>query len=125
MLAEYRRSARRVAALLLTAFASLAGATAAPHRDDCHDAFCAVSAETHHNAADHAIEGPPPTGEAPLHCIVCHWIRAFNPLLQSAQAAAPSTPDVAIVHAPFTGTPATFPAAQPPLRSPPAAPAAA
>jgi hypothetical protein len=124
MLAWYRGGARAVASVLLVAFATLGAATAAPHHDDCHEAFCASSAVVHDPAA-HSVQSPPEPDEHPLHCVVCHWIRAFKPAAASVQHAAPSIPDDVLVHAPFVGTPASFPAAQPPLRSPPVSPAVA
>jgi hypothetical protein len=122
MLGWYRRQASALAAALLVAFMALGVANAAPHHDDCHDSLCVTSVAAH-NAADHRVEGPPQPDEHPLHCVLCHCIRAFKPAAVSAHREAPSIPDDAIVHAPFIGTPASFPAAQPPLRSPPASPA--
>jgi hypothetical protein len=122
MLRWYRARSRAVARLLLAALASLAAATAAPHADDCRDALC-VADVVGHEAADHSVEAPPAPDDHALHCIVCHWIRAFKPAIQSTTAAAPSIPDVVRVHPPFSGALSAFRAAQPPLRSPPSAPA--
>ena len=122
MLAWYRAQSRALAALLLTAFVSLSAATAAPHADDCHDTLCVTDA-VDHDAGDHSVQAPPAPDDHQLHCIVCHWIRAFKPAAQSSQTTTPSIPDDVLVRAPFVGTPSAFPAAQPPLRSPPASPA--
>jgi hypothetical protein len=122
MLAWYRTRTRALASLLLVAMASLAAATSAPHADDCHETLC-VTSVVEHDAASHRFEGPPPPDEHPLHCVVCHWIRAFKPAAPATQSQTPPAPDDVLVHAPFVGTPAAFPAAQPPLRSPPTSPA--
>jgi hypothetical protein len=122
MLAWYRARVRGLAALLLVSLATLGASTAAPHQDDCHDALCVSSVVTHDPAA-HSFEGPPAPDEHPLHCIVCHWIRAFKPSIEATSVSAASIPDVVLVHPEFFSTPGTFPAAQPPLRSPPASPA--
>jgi hypothetical protein len=124
MLAWYRDRARAVAGALLMTLASLAAATGTRHHDDCHDAVC-LTAVVPHDAASHSFEGPPVPDDHPLHCVICHWIRGFKPAAHAIHAGAPSIPDAALVHAPFVGTPASFPAAQPPLRSPPVPPARA
>jgi hypothetical protein len=122
MLAWYRLRSRALASVLLVGLSCLTAATGMRHHDDCHETVC-VSAAVHHNPADHSFEGPPAPDDHPLHCVVCHWIRAFKPVGQAVQSQTPSTADDVLVHAPFVGTPASFPAAQPPLRSPPATPA--
>ena len=122
MLAWYRTRTRALAGLLLVAMTALAAATAAPHADDCHETLC-VNSVVDHDPESHRFEGPPPADDHSLHCVICHWIRAFKPAIQAAQSPTPPTPDDVLVHAPFIGTPAAFPAAQPPLRSPPISPA--
>ena len=122
MLAWYRARTRSLASLLLVALASLAAATGAPHADDCHETLC-ITAVVEHDPAAHQVQGKPPSDAHPLHCVICHWIRAFKPAAQTAYSQTPPVPDDVLVHAPFVGTPASFPAAQPPLRSPPAPPA--
>lgn len=124
MLAWYRRRARHLAGLLLVAWASLGAATAAPHHDDCHDAVCLTASAGHHDESSHRFEGPPASDDHPLHCVVCHWIRAFKPDWHSQAVQAVSAPDAVPVHVVFTVLPSAFPAAQPPLRSPPQAPRA-
>jgi hypothetical protein len=123
-MASFRLHARHVATLLLVAWASLAASTAAPHHDDCHDTVCLTAPAGHHDPTSHRFEGPSTPDEHPLHCVVCHWIRAFKPAGQSTAVQAASTPDVALVHVEPFATPSAFPAAQPPLRAPPLAPLA-
>lgn len=124
MLTWYRTHARTLAGLLLVAWASLGAATAAPHHDDCHDAVCLAALQGPHDASLHRVGGPPDPDEYPLHCVVCHWIRAFKPDWHSEVIQAASTPDTVCVYAEPSVLPSTFPAAQPPLRSPPQAPRA-
>ena len=123
-MATFRLHARHIAALLLVAWASLAAASAAPHHDDCHDAVCLAAPSGHHDPSSHRFEGPVTPDEHPLHCVVCHWIRAFKPAWQSEVIQAASAPDAVPVHVEPFATPSAFPAAQPPLRSPPHAPRA-
>jgi hypothetical protein len=108
----------------LVTLASLAAATGAPHADDCHETLC-IAAVVEHDPAAHQVQSVPPADAHPLHCVICHWIRAFKPAAQTAYSQTPPIPDDVLVHAPFVGTPAAFPAAQPPLRSPPHSPARA
>lgn len=121
-MAWYRARARSLAALLLVAWASLGAATAAPHHDDCHDAVCLTTPVETHDHSSHRLHSPPVPAEHPLHCVVCHWIRAFKPLWQSENAPAVTTPVAVAVHVVSTASPSAFPAAQPPLRAPPIAP---
>lgn len=121
MLAWFRTQARPLAALLLAAWASLGAATAVPHHDDCHDVVCLTTVPGHHDPSAHRVEGPPAPDDHPLHCVVCHWIRAFKPHWQSEDAPAPSIPDAAIVHTPLVALRSAVAAAQPPLRAPPTA----
>lgn len=123
-MAWYRFHARGLAALLLVAWASLAAATAAPHHDDCHDAVCLTDVSRHHDPSSHRVQGTSTPDDHSLHCVVCHWIRAFKPGWHSAALHTASMPDAVSVHVEPFAIPSVFPAAQPPLRSPPPAPLA-
>jgi hypothetical protein len=122
MLAWYRARARALAGLLLVSLVTLGGASVARHDDDCHDAIC-VTSDVAHDPAAHSFRAAVTHDGHQLHCIVCHWIRGFKPVLEPTRFLAPSVPDDVLVHVEFFSTPATFPAAQPPLRSPPVSPA--
>ena len=65
---------RPVALALLWSLAALAALSASPHEIQCAD-----DAETVvvHDAGGHAI-GAVRTTEDPMHCVLCHWIRAFS-----------------------------------------------
>ena len=65
---------RPVALALLWSLAALAALSASPHDIDCADEVDAVVV---HDAGGHAI-GAVRTTEDPLHCVLCHWIRAFS-----------------------------------------------
>jgi hypothetical protein len=63
-----------VALTLLWSLTALAVLSATPHQIECgdEDGMAAV-----HDAAGHAI-GAVRTTDDPLHCVLCHWIRAFS-----------------------------------------------
>jgi hypothetical protein len=124
VLVWYRARAKALASLLLVSLMTLGGASVARHHDDCHDTICVTSVVPHDPAA-HSIGAAVTPDDHQLHCIVCHWIRGFKPALEYTRFLAPSVPDDVLVHVEFFSTPATFPAAQPPLRSPPISPATA
>src|ERR671922_866138 len=72
------RAAPLAAATLAWMFA-VGGAAVAPHEDDCHDAACRAIA-VQHDAAAHRVGGSSvDDGRHPLHCLVCHWVRAVRP----------------------------------------------
>jgi hypothetical protein len=118
MLRWFRLHAAPLAATLLVALLTLAGATATPHADDCHDACLPAAIE--HDESAHRFARVPDTAEShPLHCLVCHWVRAFRPhaaaRVTSTVAAAAGT----IVHVDTVPLLRRAQVAQPPLRSPP------
>jgi hypothetical protein len=114
----FRRASSRVAATLLVAMVSLVHASL-PHDDDCHDPCIAAVA---HDAAAHRFEAAPAAAEShPLHCLVCHWARAFRPHVQVTFTATVASAIGAAVHIDTFTLVRPACAAQPPLRSPPAA----
>lgn len=123
MLAWSRVKARAIGTLLFVSLATLGASTALPHPDDCHHAC--VASLLPHDPADHSIQGPSAPDQHPLHCIICHWIRTFRPDPERASFEVPSAPDAPAVHVETFAPATSFPAAQPPLRSPPAPPALA
>jgi hypothetical protein len=119
VLSWFRSRARALAALVFVSLAAFGASTLKPHEDDCHDSAC-LSTFVVHDAAAHSWQGAAShDDDHPLHCVVCHWIRSFKPALAVTQFLAPSTADAPRVHARFVAAPPSFPAAQPPLRSPP------
>jgi hypothetical protein len=74
MVRGLRSRARPVALALLWSLAALWTLSASPHLIECVDEDGTVAV---HDAGGHAI-GAVRTSEDPLHCFLCHWIRAFN-----------------------------------------------
>src|SRR6185503_501601 len=74
MIRSIRMRARPVALALLWSLVGLAALTASPHQIECADEVATVVV---HDAGGHSI-GAVRTSEDPLHCILCHWIRAFS-----------------------------------------------
>jgi hypothetical protein len=120
MLQWFRLKASRIAATVIVAMAAVGGSAVAPHEDDCHDATCR-SILVEHDAAAHRI-GAASTADDnhPLHCLVCHWVRAFRPRIE-VRFVSTLTADagISVPVALFTIS-GRAPVAQPPLRSPPA-----
>jgi hypothetical protein len=69
-----RRRSRPVTLALLWSLAALWALSASPHLIECVDEDGTVAI---HDAGGHAI-GAVRTSEDPLHCFLCHWIRAFS-----------------------------------------------
>ena len=75
MLRWFRTRSRPVALGVLWSLIALAGLSASPHQLECADEPGTVAAA--HNPSGHAI-GAVRTTDDPLHCVLCHWIRAFS-----------------------------------------------
>lgn len=123
MLQWFRIRAARVAATTLVGLIAVGGAAVAPHDDDCHDAACrAVVVE--HDASAHRVGAPSLAESHPLHCLVCHWVRAFRPPAEARFVSTLASATSVRIHIQFFVVSSRAPVAQPPLRSPPASPAA-
>jgi hypothetical protein len=125
MLQWCRARATPVATATLVWLIAAGGAAVAPHEDDCHDAACrAIVVE--HDAAAHRVGAPSVDDEThPLHCLVCHWVRAFRPRTEARQVSTPVSEAGARIPVQFFAILGSASFAQPPLRSPPALPIAA
>ena len=122
MLKWFRLSKRYTAVVVLASLASLGISLAGPHDDECHDAECFAAIV--HDASDHQIAADPSRDHAPpLHCLVCHWARSFRPHSEMAFVAAPVAVTGPWTNVEIYTAAPVAPAAQPPLRSPPASPA--
>lgn len=95
MIRWLRLRSRPVAFALLWSISALAALSATPHQVECGDEDGVVAV---HDAGGHAI-GSVRTTDDPLHCVLCHWIRAFS-------ADGIRAPRIAIVH---TSTDAPIP----------------
>ena len=118
MIRWIRRRARPVALALLWSLGGMAALTALPHQIECADE---VSSLVVHDADGHAI-GAVRTSEDPLHCVLCHWIRAFSADgIRSARVVVVSTSPLASfstpVDAPRAAARLTLPSRAPPVQS--------
>jgi|SRR5215208_2846830 len=116
MIRSIRMRARPVALALLWSLVGLAALSASPHQIECADEVATVIV---HDAGGHLI-GAVRTSEDPLHCVLCHWIRAFSADgIRSPRIAVVSTSSFA---SSFTSVDVPRPAARLnlPSRAPPA-----
>lgn len=125
MLQWFRARASAIASCAILAMGTVGGAAIAPHEDDCHDAACnAVVVE--HDASAHRVGAPSADDDShPLHCLVCHWVRAFRPRTEARFVSALTAETGVRIPVHFFTISSRAPVAQPPLRSPPASPIAA
>lgn len=120
MLQWFRARVRIVAGAVLVSLAGLGGLSTAAHGADCHDEDCGIIA-LRHDPSTHAIGAAGSAADHPLHCILCHWTRSFRPSTESADHIARPLAGESRRYHDVSGTPSQRQAAQPPLRSPPAA----
>ncbi len=120
MLQWFRARLRVVAAATLVSLVGLGGLSSATHGADCHDDDCYI-ALLPHDPSSHGIGSATPDAGHPLHCILCHWTRSMRPSTETVhQFARPITTDLR-PQPDVLGSLSLVQAAQPPLRSPPAA----
>ena len=129
MLAWVRNQSARVArALLLSLLTATASQAAPSHADAGHDDHLTSAglASIPHNESDHALRADVPAdGAHPLHCLVCHWARAFRPLASPSAEIAPTLEARYHVHRAAFRAPRSVSPPQLSLRSPPASPSVA
>jgi hypothetical protein len=118
MIRSIRMRARPVALALVWSLVGLAALTALPHQIECADEVATVVV---HDVGGHAI-GAVRTSEDPLHCVLCHWIRAFSADgIRSARLAVFSTSSAAQFSTPVDVTRAAarlnLPSRAPPVQS--------
>jgi hypothetical protein len=124
MLQWFRTRASTIATVAILSMAAVGGSAVVPHEDDCHDACPATAGQ--HNPAAHRIGGTPVDADShPLHCLVCHWARAFRPRTEARVVSAPSTETAVNIYVEIVSVSGRAPVAQPPLRSPPSSPISA
>jgi hypothetical protein len=122
MLAGIRPHVSRIAVAVLVSLAAMGGSALVLHADDCHGGPCLPIAVEHDASAQHVRGAVAKVDAPPLHCLVCHWVRSFRPHAEVRIVTVPdASPGRPIHHEVFTAASAGS-AAQPPLRSPPAAP---
>jgi hypothetical protein len=125
MLQWFRARATHVAAATLVWMVVVGGAAVAPHENDCHDAACrAVIVE--HDASAHRVGAPSVEDDThPLHCLVCHWVRAFRPWMEARFVSTLASEAGMRIPPQFVAVSSRASFAQPSLRSPPSSPIAA
>ena len=103
--------------LLLSILTATISQAFASHTPDEHD--IQPVAIPHDESAHQLSAASPVTAAHPIHCLLCHWVRAFKPSRSLAAHDGPHLGPSAAV--PFVALPArtTLVAAQLTLRSPP------
>ena len=121
MLTWFRVRASRIAMVALLSFGATGASLGVLHGSGCHDECAEIVA--HDAAAHHMRASVTGDGAQPLHCLVCHWARSFRPHTNEGRIlSAPAVDAGARVHVEYFTASSHAPAAQPPLRSPPASP---
>ena len=116
MLGWFRATNRIVA---VAVFVLLSAATLANHGAGGHDGHGALVA---HDAAAHAFtDGTAASRGEAMHCVLCHLTRTVRPSVELTHQAPAGGGPTLPVRRPGLVVPAVFPAAEPPLRSPPIA----
>ena len=125
MLPWFRIRAPHVAATTLVWLIAVGGVAVVPHEDDCHDAACGAVVVEHDAAAHRVGSASDDPDSHPIHCLVCHWVRAFRPRTETRFVSAVASEAGVRIPVQYFEISRRAPAAQPPLRSPPASPLAA
>ena len=113
----FRARTARIAAVTMVWMALVGASAIVPHDDDSHETYAFAIAHDH---SAHRIEAAgTDTGSHPLHCLVCHWVRAFRPRTEARIASLPAAGAGISLPLELFSTSATAPVSQPPLRSPP------
>lgn len=119
MLAWFRATSRSLTAAVFVSLSAMGASSVASHGADGHDEHGLRLVV--HDASAHAFtSGETATQEGDLHCVLCHLTRAARRPSPQASALEPALRSQAIVsRGPVARVASVFPAAQPPLRSPP------
>jgi hypothetical protein len=125
MLQWFRARASGIAVTAMLSMAIVSGAAIIPHEDDCHDAACQAIAVEDNAAAQRVGATSVEADNHPLHCLVCHWVRAFRPRTEARFVSLLSTDTAVGISVETVAVSGRAPVAQPPLRSPPTSPSAA
>ncbi len=113
----FRAHTARIAAVTMVWMAVVGASAIVPHDDDSHDTY--AFAVTHDHSAHRVEAADADVDNHPLHCLVCHWVRAFRPRTEARTASLPATDAGISLPLERFSTSATAPVSQPPLRSPP------
>ena len=122
MLLLARRHLRVLATAVLLSVCAVGGWSTFGHELDHHDADTAPVFVVHDASAHAFRDASVAGGEQPVHCVLCHWTRAFGTHAQNlslvtlvvSRTLAVRPADASLLH--------HVTAVQPPLRAPPALP---
>ncbi len=118
----FRAQTARIAAVTIVWMALVGALAIVPHDDDSHDTY--AFAVTHDHSAHRVEAAGSDVDSHPLHCLVCHWVRAFRPRTEARTASLPAADAGISLPLELFSISATAPVSQPPLRSPPSSPIA-
>ena len=122
MLHQIRHHLRALAAAVLVSVSALGAWSTFAHGLDCFDHDDAVVAVVVHDASAHVFSSAASTDEdRPIHCVLCHWTRAFGPSVQSVSATPSLVDRTVAIPVDDATAPRLLATAQPPLRAPPSA----
>ena len=123
MLLRLRRHLRVLAAIVLVSVSSLGGLSTAAHGLSCHDVEDGPLVVAH-DASAHAFRGAAlPDGPHDVHCVLCHWTRAFGPCVDSVAHASAAVSRTLALASGDAAVARLITSSQPPLRAPPSTPA--
>lgn len=119
MLPRLRRNLRVLAAIALLSVSSVGGLSTAAHGLSCHDVEDGPLVVAH-DASAHAFRGAAlPDGPHDVHCVLCHWTRAFGPCADSAAHACTAVSRMLAQASGDAAVARLTTSSQPPLRAPP------
>ena len=122
MLHHVRRHLRTFAVTVLVLVSVVGAWSTAAHGLDCHDRDGAPVFVAH-DASAHAFRAAVlPGAERPVHCVLCHWTRAFGSGVQSVSTSHDAVSRTLAVPVRDAVASPIVAAAQPPLRAPPSVP---
>lgn len=108
--------------MVLVSLSAVGGWSVFAHELDHHDADHLPGVVVHDASAHVFTDAGLPAGERPVHCVLCHWTRAFGPGLESVSLGQSLASRTLAAHAADDGLVHRVASVQPPLRAPPAAP---
>ena len=122
MLRWFRARVRPVAAAALVSFIAVGGLSSAWHGAECHEDECGIVLP--HDPDSHRVRSTASELDShPLHCVLCHWTRSTRPSPEPVHHFGPAAQQDEAIHVDVEVAIASVRVPQPPLRSPPVAPA--
>jgi hypothetical protein len=118
MLGWFRTRGPRLAAAVFVLLSATGGANVTSHGLGGHDEH-GPSLVVHDHSAHAFTGGSTAPLREPPHCVLCHLTRTVRPTVDVTHHAPAHDDRTPVVRRPTLLVPAIFPAAEPPLRSPP------